>query len=242
MSEPKPPAAPGELISGGSAPAAFADADAAAQALEKGRWLFAQECTFLKGCVGMEHLPAHPLVEVAFAGRSNVGKSSLVNALTGRKTLARASNTPGRTQEVNFFRLGPPQNDEAALMLVDLPGYGFARAPQTQVERWTRLVMAYLRGRSALRRVCLLIDARHGLKANDLEVMGMLDSAAVNYQVVLTKADKLGPTVARATHAMVAAAVARHVAAHPDVLLTSSETGAGIPELRAQLAALALPA
>ncbi|GEO80238.1 ribosome biogenesis GTP-binding protein YihA/YsxC [Pararhodospirillum oryzae] len=221
------------------ASAAFADAGAWAQALEQGRWLFAQPCTFVMGCVGMDRLPQHPLVEVAFAGRSNVGKSSLVNALTGRKTLARASNTPGRTQELNFFRLGPQADETAGLMMVDLPGYGFARAPRDQVARWNRLVMAYLQGRSPLRRVCLLIDSRHGLKANDREVMTMLDTAAVNYQVILTKADKLGPTQARATHAAVAAEVSRRVAAHPDVLLTSADKGLGVPELRAQLAALA---
>jgi GTP-binding protein len=219
--------------------AAFPEEGEAAKALERGRWLFAQPCSFLKGCVSLDGLPDHRLSEVAFAGRSNVGKSSLVNALTGRKTLARTSNTPGRTQELNYFRLGPEERDPA-LMMVDLPGYGFAQAPKDMVKRWTRLIMDYLRGRPQLRRVCVLVDGRHGIKANDREVMVMLDAAAVVYQIVLTKADKLKVKEQEAILAKTREEAAKHVAAHPDVILTSSETGMGVPELRAQLADLAL--
>ena len=160
--------------------------EAAAQAARAfGRWLFAQECEFINGSTTLDTLPPDDLPEIAFAGRSNVGKSSLINALTGRKTLARTSHTPARTQQINFFRLG------GRLMLVDLPGYGYADAPKTEIRRWTQLVNTYLKGRTRLRRVCLLIDGRHGLKAVDEPVMRMLDGAAVSYQVVLTKTDKL---------------------------------------------------
>ncbi|MBI2236303.1 MAG: YihA family ribosome biogenesis GTP-binding protein [Magnetospirillum sp.] len=207
-----------------------------ADLLEAGRLLFAKECTFLRGVVGLDSLPSHDLPEIAFAGRSNVGKSSLINALTGRKTLARSSNTPGRTQELNFFDLG------GRMVLVDMPGYGFASAPKDKVERWTRLVRGYLKGRPNLRRTVLLIDARHGLKDNDRDVMTMLDKAAVVYQVVLTKADKLKASeldeVVRRTRAEIAA----HAAAYPTLIATSSEKGAGIPELRAELTTLANPA
>ncbi|MBK1664519.1 YihA family ribosome biogenesis GTP-binding protein [Rhodospirillum rubrum] len=220
--------------------AAFSDEEEAARALEAGRWLFSQTCSFVMGCVSLDTLPDHDLSEIAFAGRSNVGKSSLVNALTGRKTLARTSNTPGRTQELNYFRLGPEAQDPA-LMMVDLPGYGFAEAPKDAVKRWTRLIMAYLRGRPALRRVCLLIDSRHGIKENDRDVMRMLDEAAVSYQIILTKADKLKPAEIADVLARVVAETAKHVAAHPDVIVTSSQSGAGIDLLRAQLAALASP-
>jgi GTP-binding protein len=172
--------------------------------------------------------------EVAFAGRSNVGKSSLLNALTGRKTLARTSNTPGRTRLLNFFGL-------EGLILVDLPGYGYARASKTDIARWNRLTEGYLKGRSQLRRICLLIDARHGLKANDEKVMTELDEAAVSYQIVLTKADKMKPGPLQRLVAETEAAVARHPAAHPQCHVTSSQSGAGIAELRAALAALAEP-
>ena len=163
------------------------------EALEAGRRLFAGPCEFLKGVVAMDGLPPADRVEVCFAGRSNVGKSTLINALTGRKALARASNTPGRTQEINFFTLG------AAHYLVDLPGYGFAKAPKPVVERWQALLRGYLEGRQTLRRAFLLIDARHGVKPVDAEIMGLLDRAAVTFQVVLTKADKPGAAALAAT-------------------------------------------
>ena len=206
-------------------------------ALETGRLLFAGPCDFLVSAADENDLP--PLSggsEVAFAGRSNVGKSSLLNALTGRKNLARASNTPGRTRLLNFFSLG------GRLILVDLPGYGYARAPKTDIERWNELTRGYLKGRPQLRRVCLLIDARHGLKASDEEVMKALDTVAVSYQIVLTKADKIKPGPLKRITEETEAAVSRHPAAHPHCLTTSSTTGAGIAELRAALAALAEPA
>jgi len=214
--------------------------DEAAARLEAGRVLFAQPCTFLRGVADLSGLPASDLPEVAFCGRSNVGKSSLVNALTGRKTLARTSNTPGRTQEINLFTLGG--EGRPRLMLADLPGHGFARAPKAKVDAWTRLVNAYLKGRPPLRRVLLLVDARHGLKGIDREVMTMLDGAAVNYQVVLTKADKPGKKALFDVLAATRAALSGHVAAHPDVLTTSAQTGEGVPEVRAALAEIALPA
>lgn len=203
------------------------------QALEDGRRLFAQECRFVISAASLADLPPTTIVEVAFAGRSNVGKSSLLNALVGRKALARTSNTPGRTRLLNFFELGE------RLRLVDLPGYGYAKAPKSTVRAWTRLTLDYLRGRSNLRRVCLLIDARHGIKANDEEVMATLDEAAVGFQAVLTKADKVRPNALADVRHSTAVALARHVAAHPDLLTTSAQTGAGMPALRATLAALA---
>jgi GTP-binding protein len=201
--------------------------------LEAARKLFAGPCDFVSGAASTESLPPVALPEVAFAGRSNVGKSSLVNALTGRRTLARVSATPGRTRQINFFHLAD------TLCLVDLPGYGFAQVSRSMKESWQDLASAYLRGRPTLKRVCVLIDARHGVKESDRETMKNLDSAAVSYQLVLTKADRLKPAdVARAIEA--AAAIARkHGAAHPEVLATSSETGHGIPELRAEIAAAA---
>ena len=203
------------------------------KATEKGRLLFAKSCEFVLGAARLEHIPAAGLPEIAFAGRSNVGKSSLVNALTGRKTLARVSNTPGRTREINFFRLGD------TLMLADLPGYGFARASKADSERWAGLVFEYLRGRPTLKRVILLIDSRRGLLKNDTEVMSLLDRAAVSYQLVLTKSDKLKPHELAAITARVAAESRAHGAAHPDIIATSAQTGDGIPRLRAELAALA---
>jgi GTP-binding protein len=205
-------------------------------ALEFGRWLFAQDCVFVNGSTRLETIPEAGLPELAFAGRSNVGKSSLLNALTGRTALARTSNTPGRTQQLNFFTLG------RRLSLVDLPGYGYAEAPKSEIARWTELVNRYLQGRPSLRRVLLLIDGRHGVKSTDEPVMKMLDAAAVSYQLVLTKADKLGPNVRAARIDETRAVIARHVAAYPVLHVTSAETGAGVPVLRAALAALAEPA
>lgn len=202
------------------------------EALERGRKLFAGPCDFLKGVTTMDALPPADRLEVCFAGRSNVGKSTLINALTGRRALARASNTPGRTQEINFFTLG------SAFYLVDLPGYGFAKAPKPVVERWQALLRAYLAGRPTLRRVFLLIDARHGVKPPDIEIMAGLDRAAVTFQAVLTKVDKLGPGGLDAVVAQVAAALAAHSAAFPHILRTSAETGAGIEVLRAVVAGI----
>jgi GTP-binding protein len=203
--------------------------------LEAGRVLFAQECRFLAGVAQESQLPDLGLPEVAFAGRSNVGKSSLVNALTGRRTLARTSNTPGRTQQLNFFDLG------GRLTLVDLPGYGFARASKSSIRQWTGLVRRYLRGRRELVRVCLLIDARHGIKDSDREVMAVLDEAAVSYQIVLTKIDKVTAGARNSTVQAVSVEAARHPAAHPQVAGTSAIEKDGIAELRAALAALAIP-
>lgn len=201
--------------------------------LEAGRLLFAGPVTFERGVVKMDGLPAADRPEVAFAGRSNVGKSSLVNALTGRKALARASGEPGRTRELNFFLLGD------RMRFVDMPGYGYAKAPKTEIERWTKLVRDYLRGRPGLARVFLLVDARHGVKANDETVMDMLDESAVVYQVVLTKADKIPAKALEAIVADTVKALVKRPAAHPVVLPVSAFEGGGIPELRAEVAALA---
>ncbi len=194
--------------------------------------LFRGPCDFMLGVVAMDGLPPTNTPEVAFAGRSNVGKSSLINALTGRKALARTSNTPGRTRELNFFDLG------GVLRLVDLPGYGYARASRTAVNAWTGLTRDYLRGRPNLRRVCVLIDSRHGLKPVDIETMGILDEAAVTYQIVMTKIDKIKPTQAAATQDAILATLKTHPAAFPDVLMTSSEKGEGIEKMREVLAAI----
>lgn len=199
--------------------------------LEQGRLLFAGETEFLKGVVAMDGLPPADRMEVCFAGRSNVGKSSLINALTGRKGLARASNTPGRTQEINFFTA-------ADIYVVDLPGYGFANAPVAVVEKWQRLLKQYLQGRQTLRRVFVLIDARHGAKAVDEEIMSLLDSAAVTFQVIMTKVDKLKGDALATSLAKTRAALAKHPAAFPELILTSSEKGDGIPTLRAVIAGI----
>ena len=210
--------------------------DEEAERLEAGRLLFAGPIAFERGVVSMDALPDGDLPEVAFAGRSNVGKSSLINALTGRNKLARASTEPGRTRELNFFRVGD------VLRLVDLPGYGYARAPKTEIARWTGLMRDYLRGRAPLKRVILLIDARHGLKPHDKHVMDVLDTAAVNYQLTLTKADKLKPTELETISETTLGAIAKRPAAHPVLIATSAQTGQGVEQLRAEIAALAAPA
>ena len=202
--------------------------------LERGRLLFAGPVTFVMGAVSLETLPDADRPEVAFAGRSNVGKSSLVNALTGRNTLARTSNTPGRTQELNYFEIGS-ETDQPAY-LVDLPGYGYAKIERKRVEAWTRLVKTYLRGRPNLRRIMLLIDSRHGLKENDREIMTMLDEAAVNYQLVLTKLDKLKVAERDKMLTKVKADAAKFIACHPTILSSSSEKKWGLSEVRAEIA------
>lgn len=199
---------------------------------EKGRLLFAGATDFLKGVVAMDGLPAPDRIEVCFAGRSNVGKSSLINALTGRVKLARASNTPGRTQEINFFTTtGGPY-------LVDLPGYGYANAPVAVVEKWQRLLKSYLSGRQNLRRAFVLIDSRHGVKKVDDEIMSLLDKSAVTFQVVMTKADKVKEKDRAKVMEQVRKALSKHPAAYPELVLTSSEKGDGIETLRAIIAGL----
>jgi GTP-binding protein len=203
--------------------------------LEAGRRLFAQPCAFVAGVADLARLPPAGLPEVAFAGRSNVGKSSLINALTGRGQLARISQTPGRTQQINLFDLG------GRLMLVDLPGYGFALAPKPKVDAWQKLVRTYLRGRSSLVRTCVLVDARHGLKEADRQFMTMLGEVAVAYQLVLTKVDLVRPGALADLSDGVRADLARKPGAHPEIIATSAREGTGIERLRAALAALAIP-
>ena len=200
--------------------------------LEIGRKLFAGPIDFLKGVVAMDGLPPADRIEVCFAGRSNVGKSSLINALTGRKALARSSNTPGRTQEINFFEAGDQ------LYLVDLPGYGFANAPLKVVEKWQRLLKNYLSGRQNLRRAFVLIDARHGIKKVDQEILKLLDVSAVTFQCVLTKIDKVKTAELEKIVTQVRTALSQHPAAYPEIVLTSSEKGHGIADLRAIIAGL----
>jgi GTP-binding protein len=202
--------------------------------ISRGKALFKEPCTFVKGVVSIDGLPKDGRPEVAFAGRSNVGKSSLINAVTGRTSLARVSVTPGRTRELNFFTLGKART----FYLVDMPGYGYARASKAAVKGWTRLIGDYLKGRRELKRVFLLIDARHGIKANDKETMKLLDEAAVSYQVVLTKADKPKASELADIQAKVASELAKHPAAYPQILTTSARLGGGIEELRAAVARL----
>ncbi|EEW23930.1 ribosome biogenesis GTP-binding protein YihA/YsxC [Rhodobacter ferrooxidans] len=201
-------------------------------AREAGRLLFAGPVDFVKGVVAMPGLPPADRLEVCFAGRSNVGKSSLINALTGRKSLARASNTPGRTQEINYFALGTER------YLVDLPGYGYAEAPVAVVEKWQRLLKNYLQGRQTLRRAFVLIDTRHGVKAVDEEILTLLDRSAVTFQAVLTKADKVSKAERDAIIDQVRGALAKHPAAYPELVVTSAEKGDGIETLRAIIATL----
>jgi GTP-binding protein len=202
---------------------------ALAELTERARKLFSGPVTFLKSAPGLQFLPDPETPEVAFAGRSNVGKSSLLNALVGRKAIARTSVTPGRTQELNFFDVGEP----IRFRLVDMPGYGFAKAPPKVVENWRRLVRDYLRGRVVLKRTLLLIDSRHGVKPVDGEMMKMLDEAAVGYRIVLTKADKIKASELDAVHAATIAEARKHSAAFPEIHVTSSEKGLGIEALRA---------
>jgi len=207
-----------------------------AERIEAGRLFFARAWRFVAGAARAADLPGTEAIEVAFAGRSNVGKSSLLNALTGRQALARTSNTPGRTRELNLF------SADAGVAIVDMPGYGYARAPKREVAAWTRTVFDYLRGAPRLRRVYVLVDARHGLKPNDAEALDTLDRAAVSYQIVLTKADKVTAAALPEVIAATTGQIAKRPAAHPQVLATSSTTGAGIAELRAEIAGMASPA
>jgi len=204
--------------------------------VEVGRRLFAREARFVAGAAEASALPRDNLPEIAFAGRSNVGKSSLLNALTGRRALARTSITPGRTRQINFFDL------DARLMLVDLPGYGYAEAPKTEVRRWTALLRGYLQTRTELRRVCLLIDSRHGIKEIDCPLMDLLDASGVSYQIVLTKTDKVGTGELALIAERTVAALAAHTAAHPEIHLTSASERRGIAALRASLGSFALSA
>jgi len=215
-------------------PKLLPEADDAA-ALEAGRLLFAKECEFIFGTEQLHMLPDATLPEICFVGRSNVGKSSLVNALTGRKTLARTSNTPGRTQQLNFFDLG------GRLRLVDMPGYGYAEVPKEKREAWTEMVKGFLRGRVTVKRALVLVDGRHGLKPADHEMMDLLDKSGVAYQVVLTKADKPKAGELKRVLEATRTGIVKHPAAHPEIVVTSSHAGLGIPELRASLAQLAEP-
>jgi GTP-binding protein len=213
-------------------PLPFPETDMPPEAIEAGRRLFTAEIDFLKGVVAMDGLPPADRVEVCFAGRSNVGKSTLINAVTGRRALARASNTPGRTQEINFFTAADSH------YLVDLPGYGFANAPVAVKEKWQRLLKAYLSGRPSLRRAFVLIDARHGIKDVDEEILGLLDKSAVTFQAVLTKADKIKTAELESVLTQVRGKLSKHPAAFPEIIVTSSDKGLGVDTLRAVIATL----
>ncbi|MBE8220346.1 MAG: YihA family ribosome biogenesis GTP-binding protein [Alphaproteobacteria bacterium] len=197
--------------------------------------LFSKPCEFMLGVVAIDGLPAPDMVEVAFAGRSNVGKSSLINALTGQKNLARQSNTPGRTQEINFFRFDP---SIAKGRIVDLPGYGYARESKKRIAIWNRLLRSYLRGRPNLRRAFVLVDARHGLKANDLTMLDMLDEAAVSYQIILSKSDKIKVAAQEAVLVATQEALRKRPAAHPDIILSAAHKNIGLKEIRTAIAQL----
>lgn len=207
--------------------------------IETGRKLFARPWTFWRGTPDMKHLPPMTGVEIAFAGRSNVGKSSLINALVGQNSLARTSNTPGRTQELNFFHVPSEEGPGVGLVVVDMPGYGFAAAPEAKVKAWTKVIHDYLRGRQNLARVYVLIDARHGIKPVDVEVLDELGKAAVSYQIVLTKADQISDAALVKLKAATLEALKKRAAAFPEVIATSSRKGEGIPELRAAIAQVA---
>lgn len=200
--------------------------------IEEARKIFAGNCDFMWGSADLKQLPPPDFTEIAFAGRSNVGKSSLVNALTNRNTLAKTSNTPGRTQQLNFFNLG------GHVYLVDMPGYGYAKVSKQTRDNWDNLIFEYLRGRPNLRAVLILIDSRHGLKESDVHLMGLLDKAAVNYRIVLTKADKTSAKDLEAMCGNIKAALKKHPAAYPEIAATSSEKGTGMEELRAAIIAL----
>ena len=211
---------------------AFGGREFSAEEIKEANTLFSKDCSFVLGVAKLEQLPLSELPEIAFAGRSNVGKSSLINALTNKKGLAKTSNTPGRTQQLNYFNLN------GKIHLVDLPGYGFAKAPESVVKQWQRVIFAYLQGRVNLKRVFLLIDSRHGIKKTDLEVMEMLDKAAVTYQIVLTKADKISQPALQKILAETQKIATKHAAAYSTVLATSSEKNTGIDLLRAEIASL----
>lgn len=210
----------------------FTPEDFTPEQLDAAKVLFRQDCTFVLGVAKLEQLPLSDLPEVAFAGRSNVGKSSIINAVTGRKGLAKTSNTPGRTQQLNYFNL------DGKLHIVDLPGYGYAQAPEAEVKKWQAMIMAYLQGRVNLKRVMVLIDSRHGIKSVDREIMDMLDKAAVTYQLVLTKTDKISAKELEKVLTDTQAEVSKHAAAYVRVLATSSEKNRGLEELRAEIAGL----